>query len=131
MKQSIKVLTVFFVMTAFAFIPPKYKFVGKWIIFAPDGSPSGEYVNVYKDGTYDVTLPGGQIGEKGYYKVDHSIFSIKNAIARACGDGYWGTYKMTWHGSDSVSFVVIEDTCTARRYDIVGVNPGLRRFKKK
>jgi hypothetical protein len=84
---------------------------------------------MYGDGTYNVTLPNGKVGERGYYKLDHSTFSIKNAVARACGDNYWGTYKMTWHGRDSISFVVIEDSCTARRYDIVGVNPGLRRMK--
>ncbi len=130
MKQAIKIFAVFFVVAAFAFTPPKHKIVGKWIIFAPDGSYSGEYVNIKKDRTYNVTLPNGDVGERGYYKLDHSTFSLKNAVAGACGDGYWGRYGMTWHGKDSVSFVVIEDSCNARRYDIVGVNPGLRRSKK-
>jgi hypothetical protein len=131
MKQLIKVLTVFFILTAFAFMPPKHSLVGKWIIMHADGSPSGEYVNIYKGGTYDVTLPNDQVGERGYYKIDHSTFSIKNAVASACGSDYWGKYKMTWHGEDSVSFVVIEDSCSARRYDLVGVNPGLKRVTNK
>ena len=131
MKRSIKAFAIFTAIAAFAFIPPKHSIVGKWIIFAPNGLPSGEYVNIYKEGTYDVTLPGGQVGEKGYYKLDHSAFSIKNAVARACGDGYWGSYKLEFHGDDSIHFTLIEDTCANRRYDIVGVNPGLRRFKEK
>jgi hypothetical protein len=97
----------------------------RWISF------HGEYVNMKKDGTYDVTLPNGKVGERGYYKLDHSTFSIRNAVVRACGDNYWGTYKMSWHGKDSVSFVVIQDSCSNRRNDIVGVNPGLKRFKNK
>jgi hypothetical protein len=131
MKAIGKIAAIFFVFMVLAFIPPKQKIVGKWIIFEPDGTNSGEFVNIYRDGTYDVTLPGGQIGERGYYKLDHSTFSIKNAVARACGEDYWGTYQLTWYGRDSISFVVLEDSCTARREDIVGGNPGLRRFKSK
>ncbi|MBS1921629.1 MAG: hypothetical protein JST17_15385 [Bacteroidetes bacterium] len=34
-------------------------------------------------------------------------------------------------GADSIRFSLIEDSCTTRAYDIVGVNPGLRRVKTK
>lgn len=131
MKKSSKVLAAFFVIVAFAFIPPRRNLVGRWIIFAPDGTNSHEYVEFKKDGIYNVVLPNGEIGEVGNYKLDHSTFSIKNIKAHVCGNDYWGTYQLTFHGKDSVSFVVIEDSCTARREEIVGGNPGLKRFKNK
>ncbi len=45
---------------------------------------------------YDVVLPNGEIGEAGLYKPDRSAFSIKNAKPGACGDGYWGVYKVNF-----------------------------------
>ncbi len=131
MKQQLKatLLFVFISVIMFAFIPPKHHLTGKWTIYDSNGIPSQEYVELKNDGTYNVYLPGGQIGETGYYKLHHSTFSIKNAVARACGDGYWGKYKLEFHGDDSIHFTLIEDTCANRRYDIVGVNPGLRRMK--
>ncbi len=128
MKQSIKLLAVFFLITAFAFIPPKHRIVGRWIAYERNGS-IGAYINFKKDGSYDIALPNGQIGEMGSYKLDNSTFSIKNAKA-VCGNDYWGIYKITFHGQDSVSFALIKDSCAARREDIVGGNPGLKRLKK-
>ena len=126
MKRPIKLLISFCAMIALAFIPPKHDIVGRW------GIPgSKEFVNFNKEGTYEVYLGDGTIGERGYYKIEHSVFSIKNAVARACGDNYWGTYRIDFYGSDSVNFAVIEDSCSERRMDIVGYNPGLRRLKGK
>jgi hypothetical protein len=131
MKLHTKMSLALSLIIASAFVPSKHQLPGKWTIFDSNGVPGKEYVEFKNDGTYNVYQAGGQIGERGYYKLDHSIFSIKNAVAGACGDDYWGTYKLTWDGSDSLSLVVIEDSCSARRYDIVGVNPGLRRMKTK
>lgn len=100
------------------------------MIYGPDNKPAQEYVDFKKDGTYEVILPNGKIGEAGYYKLNKSMFSIKNAKPNACGDGYWGIYNLTFHGKDSVSFAIIKDSCTNRRNDIVGGNPGLKRFIK-
>jgi len=77
MKQSIKVLTVIFLITAFAFMQPGNKLIGRWIIYAPDGTNSQEYVEFKIDGTYNVVLPNGEIGESGNYKLNHSVFSKK------------------------------------------------------
>jgi hypothetical protein len=129
MKQVFKVLTVFSVMAAFAFIPPKHNLVGHWIAYERDGS-IGAYINFKTDGTYNIELPNGQIGEMGSYKLDNSIFSIKNAKP-VCGDDYWGSYTITFHGRDSVSFALIKDSCTSRREDIVGGNAGLKKLKAK
>jgi hypothetical protein len=114
----------------FAFEMPKYSLIGRWFTLNPDGSPMQEFVDFKNDGTYDVTLPNGEIGERGFYKLKDSLFSIKNA-KDVCGKNYWGSYTLTFHGIDSIHLSLIEDSCTARRMDIVGYNPGLKRSKTK
>ena len=118
------------IATIFAFIPQKPSLVGKWSILNPNGSPSTEIVDFKKDNTYTVSLPDGQIGESGNYLLKDSIFSIKN-IKDVCGKDYWGKYKLNFWGADSLHFTVIEDTCSERKMDMVGYNPGLKRYKTK
>jgi hypothetical protein len=127
-KQSL--LFFFIIVIIFAFVPPKYSLIGRWSILNLDGTSSGEYVDFKKDNTYTVALPNGQIGEMGNYLLKDSVLSIKN-IKDVCGKDYWGKYNLTFYGSDSVHFVLIEDTCFARRMDIVGYNPGLKRYTTK
>ncbi len=123
-------LFLFTIAIIFAFVLPKYSLIGKWSILNLDGTPSGEYVDFLGDNTYTVALANGQIGERGNYLLEDSVFSIKN-IKDVCGKGYWGKYNLTFYGSDSVHFVLIEDSCSARRMDIVGFNPGLKKFITK
>ncbi len=127
-KTSLLALFVIAIMVAF--IIPKHDLTGRWTILNLDGTPSQEYIDFKNDGAYDITLPDGRIGERGYYKLKHSVFSIRNA-KDACGKDYWGSYSLTFHRRDSVHFSLIEDTCTERRMDIVGFNPGLKRYKTK
>ena len=131
-KINFKPSLLFFFIIAiiFAFVLPNYSLVGRWSILNLDGTPSGEYVDYKEDNTYTVSLPNGQIGERGIYLLKDSVFSIKN-IKDVCGKDYWGKYNLTFYGSDSVHFVLIEDTCSERRMDIVGFNPGLKRNKTK
>ena len=107
MKQQIKatLLFVFIAAIMFAFIPPKHHLTGKWTIYDSNGNPGNEYVELKSDGTYNVYLPGGQIGERGYYKFHHSTFSIKNAVAKACGEGYWGKYN--WTFMERIPFILL------------------------
>ncbi len=114
----------------FAFGMPKHSLVGKWTIYNSDGTSIGEFVDLKADNTYSVTLPDGTIGERGSYLFKDPVFSIKN-IKDVCGKEYWGKYNLTFVGADSIYFAVIEDSCSARRMDIVGYNPGLRRVKQK
>jgi hypothetical protein len=114
----------------FSFLPPKHHLTGKWSVLNPDGTPSGEYVRFKEDNTYTVALPDGQIGERGIYLLKDSVFSIKN-IKDVCGKAYWGKYHLSFYGSDSIHFVLIEDTCSIRRMDLVGLNPGLKRYLEK
>jgi len=123
MKYSFHLPVALLLTLAFAFIPPSHSLVGKWGI---PGTP--EIVTFHSDQTYEVSLPDGKIGERGSYRIEQSVFSIKNAKP-VCGDGYWGKYKIDFYGEDSVHFTLIEDSCTSRRMDVVGYNPGLRRIR--
>lgn len=131
-KINFKTFVLFISISAtlFAFVSQKNSLTGQWSILNPDGSPSGEYVDFKGDNTYIVALPDGQIGEKGNYLLKNSVFSIKN-IKDVCGKDYWGKYKLTFYGNDSVHFTLISDTCSERRMDLVGLNPGLKRRTSK
>jgi hypothetical protein len=130
-KSGFKLFPFLFIaLIIFAFGMPKYNLVGKWTIYNADGTSIGEFVDLKADNTYTVTLPDGTIGENGSYLFKDPVFSIKN-IKGVCGKGYWGKYKLTFVGADSIHFALIEDSCSARRMDIVGYNPGLRRVKEK
>ncbi len=123
-------LFLFILAIIFAFVSQKYNLIGRWSILNLNGTPSGEYLDFKKDSTYSITLPNGQIGENGNYLLKDSIFFIKN-IKNVCGKDYWGKYNLTFQGSDSIHFALIEDTCSERKMDIVGFNPGLKRYKTK
>jgi hypothetical protein len=125
MSEWTNLVLAFFLTIVFAFIPPGHSIVGKWSI-----PGANEIVTFNSDNSYEVTRPDGKVGERGSYKIEHSVFFIKNANP-VCGDGYWGKYKIDFYGTDSVHFALITDSCTARRMDIVGYNPGLRRFRDK
>jgi hypothetical protein len=115
----------------FAFVAPPYSLIGQWSLLLPNGTESGEYIFFNADSTYAIKLPNGEVGERGLYFLKDSIFSIKNIKDHACGKNYWGKYNLTFYGNDSVHFTLIEDSCTARRTDIVGYNPGIKRYKTK
>ncbi len=130
MKPSLILLFILIGGIIFAFAAPPHQLVGRWTIYNSDGTSIGEYVDLKVDNTYSVTLPDGSIGENGIYLFKDPVFSIKN-IKDVCGKGYWGKYKLSFVGADSIHFTLIEDSCSSRRMDIVGYNPGLRRVKSK
>lgn len=129
-KLATSFLLMFTITALLAFVSSDYSLVGKWSILNLDGTPSGEYVNFNEDNTYTVSLPDGTIGERGNYSLKDSVFLIKNS-KDVCGSNYWGKYNLKFVGEDSVHFSLIEDSCPNRRMDMVGYNPGLKRYNTK
>src|SRR5574337_209797 len=125
MKQAIKTVAAFFMIASFAFIPPKHNIVGRWVSHDKNGSVDS-YVVFKTDGSFVHTSPKGKLLHQGKYKLNDDIFSIYD---KTCGVGYWGRYKSNSYAADSVSFAVIEDSCSGREHDVNG--GGLRRVKTK
>jgi hypothetical protein len=125
-KANIGLLLVFIAVGLFAISSQKHSLTGQWSILNPNGTASGEYVDFKQDNTYTVVLATGKVGENRVFALKDAAFSIKN-IKDVCGKDYWGKYKLTFFGNDSVHFELINHSCFARRMDIVGFNPGLKR----
>lgn len=124
MKQTIRVAVIFFMMAALAFIPPKHNIVGRWITYNPDGSIG--YVDFSKDGTFKVTSTDGQLYHQGKYKLENDVFSLNDE--EGCGSDYWGKYKFTFIGEDSIQTSLIEDSCTGRKQQLTTGNTGIKRM---
>jgi hypothetical protein len=116
MKQTINVVSVFFVMAVFAFIPPKHNPVGHWRISYSNGSE--DYVDFYKGGTFKNFTTEGKLIHQGNYKLDGDVMSINDK--EGCGDTYWATYKLTFYSEDSVLNTAMEDSCSGRREAVTG-----------
>ena len=125
MKKVSIFLTVFLLSIAFAFIPPKHSIVGHWFASNPDGSKM--YVDFKSAGPTDPTS-AGKLNHYGNYTFNDPLFSINDKEDEGCGNGYWGKYNLTFVGEDSVSFAVVEDSCSGRRGQVNG--GGLRREMK-
>jgi hypothetical protein len=116
MKQTINIVTVFFVMAVFAFIPPKHNPVGHWRISYSNGSE--DYVDFYKGGTFKNFTTEGKLIHQGNYKLDGDVMSINDK--EGCGDTYRATYKLTFYSEDSVLNTAMEDSCSGRREAVTG-----------
>ena len=125
MKTVTIFLVCFFLSIAFAFILPKHSIVGHWSSNNPDGSKM--YVDFKSDGTFD-THYEGKLNHYGNYTFKDPLFSINDKEDEGCGAGYWGKYNLTFVGQYSVTFTVVEDTCSGRSGQVNG--SGLRREKK-
>ncbi|MFI5186160.1 MAG: hypothetical protein ACHQF0_05515 [Chitinophagales bacterium] len=108
MKQSINTLTVFSLIAAFAFVPPKHNIAGRWKTYETDGSFS--YVDFNQNGTFKVVTTDGKIQHQGNYKFKDDVFSVNDK--EGCGDTYWGTYNFNFVSEDSFLVAVINDSCT-------------------
>jgi hypothetical protein len=100
---------------ALAFVPPKHSIVGHWISNEQDGSKM--YVEFKSNGKFE-THYKGELNHHGNYTFNDPVFSITDN--EGCGIGYWGKYNVSFIKKDSISFIVIEDSCTGRREEING-----------
>ena len=121
MKTSFKAIAVYCFLSLAFIIPPKNSIVGKWITHEQDGSKS--YIDFTGTGMFSYTNKG-KLLHHGKYKQHSDTFLINDG---ECGMGYWAKYALTFTGNDSVSFAVIDDTCSGRMQTVNG--SGLKRTK--
>jgi hypothetical protein len=112
MKKNLKTSFMIMIITIimFAFIPPKHSIVGHWTITYE----SGDYlhVNFRDNNTFRTEVPSANFVVEGKYKLNNDILSINDT---SCNDAYWGKYKITFYGNDSIYSEIIEDSCSGRR----------------
>lgn len=121
MKTSFKATALYCFLSLAFIIPPKNSITGKWITHEQDGSKI--YIDFTGAGTFSYTNKG-KLMHHGKYKQHSDTFLIDDG---ECGKGYWAKYKLSFVDKDSVTFNVIDDTCSGRMQSIDG--GGLKRMK--
>ncbi|HVU94053.1 MAG TPA: hypothetical protein VHE34_02475 [Puia sp.] len=107
----------------FSFVGARRSLVGHWKV-AYGNKHTGEMV-CHSNGHFEATFKGETWKVGGEYKSDGATVSISDS---SCGFGYWAKYRTNWFSDDSVSFSVIEDSCSGRKSD--GDGAVLVRMKK-
>jgi len=102
-----------FLSTALAIIsfkPSPKTIVGHWRITYKSGTIAT--VDFMADGSFLTKIPSENFAVGGKYKLSKSVLSISDT---SCNADYWGTYKIAFHGNDSIYSEVIADTCSGRK----------------
>lgn len=110
--KKLPVFVVFVVAAAIAIaaIPPAKSVVGHWKITYKDGNTLS--LNARANGTFYVEIPSEHYVVGGKYKFTGNTLKISDT---SCNAAYWGTYKLTFHGADSIWSEAVEDSCGPRR----------------
>lgn len=122
MKTLFLLLAASILSSTFAFVPATHNIVGHWFTTNPDGSKN--YVDLKSDGTF-TSYYKEKLMHYGNYTFNDPVVSIADTEDDACGGGYWGKYNANFVGEDSVTLVLVEDSCTGRSQAVNGM--GLRR----
>jgi len=85
------------------------KLIGRWQTSFPDGK-TVMTAHFRADGTYSGAV-NGKVFVTGKYTLAHDTLGMEDG---GCGTGYFGTYRLTYF-ADSLSFAVVQDSCTGRR----------------
>lgn len=97
------------VVAAIAFTPIAKTVVGRWKITYPKHVPC--YIDFHGDGTFFARITATEnVG--GTYKFSQNTLKVSDT---SCNAAYWGTYKLTFHGADSIYSEAIEDSCAPRK----------------
>lgn len=109
--KKLPVFVVFFAAAAIAIaaIPPAKSVVGKWVITYSNGTVTN--MTVRANGTFTAEMPAEHYVVGGKYKFKGDVLKISDT---SCNAAYWGTYKLTFHGADSIWSEVIADSCGPR-----------------
>jgi hypothetical protein len=112
--KKLPILVFFFVAVAaavaIAAIPPAKSVVGNWKVTYKDGSTL--LMHAHANGTFKAEIPSQHFIVSGKYKFSGNTLTINDT---SCNAAYWGSYKLAFHGTDSIWSEVIEDSCSPRR----------------
>ena len=109
-KLPVLGLLVIAVILAIAAIPPVKSIVGSWVITYTNGTVTN--LTLRANGTFTAEIPAEHFVVSGKYKFNGGIFKVSDT---SCNEAYWGSYKLTFHGADSIWSEVIADSCSPRR----------------
>ena len=109
-KLLVPCLLVVAVVVAIAAIPPMKTIVGKWVITYKNGTVTN--LTLRANGTFTAEMPSEHFVVSGKYKFNGGIFKVSDT---SCNAAYWGSYKLTFHGADSIWSEVIADSCGPRQ----------------
>lgn len=122
MKQRLTLPICLLALAPLAFINPPGSLIGRWQQKWPGDLRA---VTIYRtDGTFDILL-NGKLFVNGKYKLNGDTLAIDDPT---CGNGYYGTYQLTFITPDSIRQTLIADTCQARR-ETIGASPTNGRMK--
>ncbi|HTS43715.1 MAG TPA: hypothetical protein VMH01_04910 [Puia sp.] len=93
-----------------AFTPPKRSLTGQWVSYYGNGKKIN--YDFRTNGTFKVIIPDETFTVEGKFTLKNNVLSFNDGT---CGLDYWGTYKTTFMGNDSIYSVVIEDSCMYRK----------------
>ena len=111
MKKSLFIFSTFTLsLIAISFSPSLSNIVGHWTITYKSGNTTT--ITFMKDGKFVSEIPAEHFTVGGRYKLDRDVLSISDT---SCNEKYWGKYKISFYGKDSIYAVVIVDTCSGRR----------------
>ena len=88
---------------------------GKWTLHPVGEAPVT--IDFRDDGSYHVTMPGGQETLAGSYKQSADTLAF---LDKGCGNT-WGKYHINFYGDDSLLLKAISDSCTGRMQGVDGV----------
>ena len=110
MKKIYLLLTLLLLVTIFSFVKISNSIVGNWKIVYPAGALVS--LEFRKNGTFRTEIPSEHFTIEGKYKMKGDMLLISDT---SCGTGYWGKYKYTFLGNDSLHSSAIEDSCSGRK----------------
>ena len=116
MKKNFKLTALMLCALFFAvlaFTPSKHYLTGQWVSYYGNGKKIS--YDFRTNGTFKVFIPEESFTVEGKYTLKNNILSFNDGT---CGLNYWGTYKTTFNGDDSIYSVVIEDSCMPRKSSV-------------
>lgn len=110
--KKLPVFVALFIAAVFALaaMPPAKSVVGKWKITYSNGTVTN--LTVRSNGTFTADMPAEHYVVSGKYTFSGGVLKISDT---SCNAAYWGTYKLTFHGADSIWSEVMVDSCGPRQ----------------